>query len=113
MAGPTLVIDTGKVCRRHLALCIDQDSREVVGLQLAGTAADAAAMALSNALVSFGIPETVVIDNGPDFTLTIQQCLRLGIGVERVTPWTSTAKLTERAFRDLRVHLDDLAEETP
>lgn len=113
MPGPTFVLDTGKVCGQHLALCVDQDSREVVGLQVAQDAADAAAMALSDAVIAFGVPETVVVDNGPHYTPAIRLALRLGIGIKRVTPYNPTPKVIERAFRDLRVHLTDMLGVTP
>lgn len=111
-AGPTFVIDIALVCNRHLALCVDQDSREVVGLQMAHAAADAAVMAVSDAVVSYGVPKTVVVGNGPDFAATIGLCQRLGIGVERVVSHNPLPLATERAFRDLRGHLDDLQEVT-
>lgn len=110
MSRPTFVLDTGMVCGQHLALCIDQDSREVVGLQVAHDAADAVSMALSGALVACGLPETVVVDNGPAFGPAARLCLRLGIGIERVTPYNPQPKATERAFRDVRGHLADMME---
>lgn len=110
MSRPTYVLDTGVIGRQHLALCVDQDTREVVGLQVAHAAADAATMALSGALVAYGIPEVVVVDNGPAFGPVARMCLNLGIGVERVTPYNPTPKVIERAFRDVRDHLTHTAE---
>ncbi|HYG91172.1 MAG TPA: hypothetical protein VD978_33515 [Azospirillum sp.] len=109
--GPIYVIDTGAIGRQHLALCLDRDSREVVGLQVAHDVADAVAMALAEAVAAYGIPEVVIVANGPDYLPMARLCQRLGIGIKHVPPYSpEPTRAVERAFRDLRVHLTDLQE---
>ena len=103
MPRPTFVIDTGRVCGQHLALCVEQDSREVVGLQVAH---DAVAKVFAEAIAAWGVPEAVVIDDAPAGMPLVRLCQRLGIGIVHSSPFNPYPRgMVERAFRDLRVHL--------
>lgn len=115
MAAPTFMLDTAALelagLRLQVALCLDVESRRVLGHGVSTSADDALVAALGDAVFAVGVPEAVMVDPGPTCPKLARECVALGVPLTTIPPYSGTARpFLERAFRDLRVNLSDFQE---
>lgn len=109
MHGPLVRLDQrGKPRRAKAILCaiIDDHSRMIVGHAFsAHETVSALTLVLKDALLAFGVPKRLYVDNGPAFSsdLLASACARAGISLIHSKPYDSPSRgKVERFFRTVR-----------
>ena len=109
MHGPTVRLDEREKARRAKAiLCaiIDDHSRMIVGYAFsAHETVSVLTLVLKEALLAFGLPKRLYVDNGPAFSsdLLATACARMGVSLVHSKPYDSPSRgKIERFFRTVR-----------
>lgn len=106
-----IVNDKGKVGRAWLSTWLDRRSRYIVGyvIRMAEPNSDTVLDSFVEAVKCYGLPRTIQIDNGKDYTVhdlfnldnDYSLAAELNLKVRRSIPYNAKAKSIERAFRSI------------
>ena len=106
-----IVNDKGKVGRAWLSTWLDRRSRYIVGyvIRMADPNADTVLDSFVEAVKRCGLPRTIQIDNGKDYTVhdlfnldnDYSLAAELNLKVRHSIPYNAKAKSIERAFRSI------------
>ncbi len=85
MAGTSYVLDVTRVtlldrCLR-VAICMEVETRRVLGIGVSASASDALVTALGDAVFAGGVPATVMADHGREYAGVVRECTDLGVTV--------------------------------
>lgn len=106
-----IVNDKGKVGRAWLSTWLDRRSRYIVGyvIRMAEPNSDTVLDSFVEAVRCYGLPRTIQIDNGKDYTVhdlfnldnNYSLAAELNLKVRHSIPYNAKAKSIERAFRSI------------
>ena len=119
MHGPHVMERAGskRMCKAILLAIIDDHSRLIVGARFGAQETNLPIeRVFQDAILQYGIPDRLYVDNGPSFSSSYlaQVCAHLGIGLVHSKPYDSPSRgKIERFFRTVRESfLVDLAADT-
>ncbi len=86
--------------RPWAAMCMDADSGQVLGSGYGGSREDVVIQALGSAVVSAGIPESIMLDNALPIDAVECFCATHSIRIERLVPHSAEPlRAVEKMFR--------------